>query len=296
MSALDVIVGRLRAAGCVFAEDEAALLVEAALSEAALEAMVRRRVDGVPLEYVVGFAEFCGLRIAVDEGVFVPRQRTRLLVRHAAAFATAWSRVHPDRPTVVVDLACGSGAVGAAVLTAIQAVDLDPVNAVDLDRVQAVEFDPAHTVDLDPVHAVELYAVDVEPRAVACARRNLALFDARVYLGDLFEPLPRRLRGDVAVLVANVPYVPSEAVGLLPPEAREHEPLVALDGGPDGLDVMRRVAAQARRWLAPGGQVLVETGTGQVPAALAALADGGLAADVVHDEELYATIVIGRAP
>lgn len=250
------VVDRLRRAGCVFAEDEAALLIGAAPSPAALDALVARRVAGEPLEYVVGFVEFCGLRIEVDEGVFVPRQRTRLLVREAAA------RLVPG--AVVVDLACGTGAVGAAVATA--------------------------------VPGVVLHAVDIDPAAVRCSRRNLAAYDGRVYQGDLFAPLPPELRGHVAVLVANVPYVPSGAIGLLPPEARDHEPLVALDGGEDGLDVMRRVAHDAAGWLAPGGHVLVETGTGQVRTAVEVLAAGGLVPTTVHDEDLYATVVIGLSP
>src|SRR5919198_868550 len=104
------IVSRLRAAGCVFAEDEALLLISAAGSPGELAAMVDRRIAGLPLEHVLGWAEFCGLRIAVDPEVFVPRRRTELLVRQAIALA---------RPgAVVVDLCCGSGAVGAALAAA----------------------------------------------------------------------------------------------------------------------------------------------------------------------------------
>jgi len=164
-----VIVPRLRAAGCVFAEDEARLLISAARTPADLAAMVDRRAAGLPLEHVLGWAQFCGLRIAVDPGVFVPRRRTEFLVRHATALA---------RPrAVVVDLCCGSGAVGAALLAA-------------LDR-------------------VELYAVDLDPAAVRCARRNLAAAGGQAYVGDLYEPLPAALRGRVDVLVANAPYVPT---------------------------------------------------------------------------------------
>src|SRR5690242_10112199 len=119
-------VTRLRAAGCVFAEDEARLLISAAQTPAGLAAMVDRRAAGQPLEHVLGWAEFCGLRIAVDPGVFIPRRRTEFLVRRAAALARRAAGQDPDRqdpdrqdPTlpravVVVDLCCGSGAVGAA--------------------------------------------------------------------------------------------------------------------------------------------------------------------------------------
>ena len=197
---------RLRAAGCVFAEDEARLLVEAAGTPAELTELVDRRVGGVPLEHVLGWAEFCGLRIAVDPGVFVPRRRTELLVREAAALVSG-----PG--AVVVDLCCGSGAVGAAL-------------AAVLDQ-------------------PDVYAVDIDPAAVACARRNLEPVGGRVFEGNLYEPLPASLRGQVDVLVANTPYVPSDSVATMPPEARDHEPLAALDGGEDGLDVQRAVAAQA---------------------------------------------------
>lgn len=251
-----VVVARLRAAGCVFAEDEAQLLVGAARDAAELSAMVERRVTGQPLEHVLGWAEFRGLRIAVDAGVFVPRRRTEFLVRQAAALAGPGA--------LVVDLCCGSGALGAALGAA--------------------------------VGRIELYAADIDPAAVRCARRNVAAAGGRVYEGDLYEPLPDALRGRVEILLANVPYVPTEEVGLLPPEARVHEARVALDGGADGLDVLRRVTADAARWLAPGGRLLFETSERQVPNALEAVAGGGLQPRSVSDEERYATVVIGTRP
>jgi release factor glutamine methyltransferase len=132
-----------------------------------------------------------------------------------------------------------------------------------------------------------------DPAAVRCARRNVAAAAGRVYEGDLYAPLPPRLRGTVAVLAANVPYVPSREVGLLPAEARDHEPLVALDGGADGLDGLRRVAAGAREWLAPGGRLLVETTERQAARAAAVFAGHGLTARTAADEDGTATVVIG---
>ena len=143
---------------------------------------------------------------------------------------------------------------------------------------------------------VELHAADVDPVAVRCARRNLAAAGGQVYEGDLYEPLPAGLRGRVDVLVANVPYVPTEEVGLLPAEARAHEPLVALDGGADGLDVLRRVAAAAPGWLAPGGHLLAETSERQAPRAAEAVARSGLVARVASSARLNATVVIGTRP
>lgn len=114
-----------------------------------------------------------------------------------------------------------------------------------------------------------------------------------VHTGDLFEALPTGLRGRVDILAANVPYVPTEEVALLPAEARDHEPLVALDGGTDGLDLLRRVASEAREWLSPDGCLLVETSARQAPAAADAFTRGGLTPRLAVSEELYAHVVIG---
>jgi len=252
-SARAIVVTTLRDAGCVFAEDEAGLLMAEARTEAELAEMVDRRVAGAPIEHVLGWAEFCGVRIAVEPGVFVPRRRTEFLVREAAAL------VRPR--AIVVDLCCGSGAVGAALA--------------------AAEV------------GIEVHAVDVDPVAVRCARRNLDRVGGRVYEGDIDEPLPGALRGRVDLVVANAPYVPTGSVGLLPPEARLHEPAVALDGGEDGLDVQRRVIAAAPRWLAPAGHLLVETSERQAAATLEAFASHGLRPRVARSEELDATVVIG---
>jgi release factor glutamine methyltransferase len=246
------LVTTLRAAGCVFAEDEAELLLSTAAGPAELAAMAERRAAGLPLEHVLGWAAFCGLRIAVDPGVFVPRRRTEFLVRQATALAPG--------AAVVVDLCCGSGALGAALASSLR--------------------------------DVELHAADVEPAAVRCARRNVDGLGT-VYEGDLFAPLPGALRGRVDILLANVPYVPTEDVELLPAEARLHEPRVALDGGGDGLDVMRRVVAEATDWLAPGGSLLVETSEWQATRAEETMGGSGLIPRVVVSEELYATVVIG---
>jgi release factor glutamine methyltransferase len=146
------------------------------------------------------------------------------------------------------------------------------------------------------VDGVELHAVDIDPAAVRCARRNIAAAGGQVYEGDLFEPLPSRLRGRVDVLVANAPYVPAEAVGLLPPEARVYEPRVALDGGVDGLDILRRVVTGAPPWLAPGGHLLVETSEHQARHLVETVARNGLIPRVVTSDELSATVVVGNAP
>lgn len=217
------IAAALRAAGCVFAEEEAALLEGQAHTPEDLERLVARRVGGEPLEQVLGWAEFCGLRIKVAPGVFVPRRRTAMLVDEASRLA---AQVHLP---VVVDLCCGTGAIGVAIA--------------------------------QRVAAVELHAADVDPDAVACARRNVT--QGHVHEGDLYDALPSALRRRIDVLVVNAPYVPTSEITLMPREARLHEHHVALDGGPDGLDLHRRVAAAAGQWLAPGGSLLIETSSRQ---------------------------------
>ncbi len=218
-----------------------------------LKKMVEMRAHGLPLEYVVGYAAFCGLRIEVDRGVFVPRQRTEFLVHQAKALSCF--------DDIVVDLCCGSGAVGVALVEALG--------------------------------QVELYSVDIDPVAVRCASRNVTNFGGHVFEGELYNALPHSLKGRVNTLVANVPYVPTKAIKLLPQEARLHEPKIALDGGEDGLHIQRRVAKEAFLWLAPGGHLLIETSEMQATQTFAIFADAGLTPKLVRDEELDATVVIG---
>jgi release factor glutamine methyltransferase len=244
------LVVALRSAGCVFAEDEARLLLDEASSPAEVMAWAARRMAGEPLEQIVGWAAFAGQRVAVDPGVFVPRRRSELVVRVAAR----------EPADLVVDLCCGTGALGAAL---------------------AARWPRA-----------EVHAADSDPVAVACARRNLP--PERVHEGDLYAALPGELRGRVDVLVVNAPYVPSEAMATMPREARDHEHRVALDGGADGLDVQRRVAADAPAWLRPGGRLVLETGRAQADGTAALLAAAGLTPSVETDDEIGGTVVVAR--
>jgi release factor glutamine methyltransferase len=132
--------------------------------------------------------------------------------------------------------------------------------------------------------SVTLHASDVDPAATAHARRNLEPLGGHVHTGDLLDPLPVGLRGRVDVLLCNAPYVPTAAIGTMPPEARDHEPAVALDGGADGLDVLRRVVAAAPAWLAPGGRLLFEVSPGQTATAVALATSARLRAVVVQDD------------
>ena len=266
------VVARLRAAGCVFAEDEAAVLLTAARSTAELDALVERRAAGEPLEQVVGWAEFAGLRILVDPGVFVPRRRSEFLVSIAVGLGR--SRMGGGAIPVIVDLCCGTGALGLAVAAGLTAGG------------GPVAGEPGR---------VDLQAADLDPAAVACARRNVEPVGGHVYVGDLFAALPDGLRGRVDTLICNAPYVPTGDVAFLPAEARDHEPLVALDGGLDGLAVLRRAASGAPSWLAPGGALLVETSERQAAEMAGAMAGAGLRPVVHTDEDTGATVVTGRA-
>ena len=231
------------------------MLLGAGRTGADVGALVERRVAGVPLEHVLGWVDFCGVRIDRRGWVFVPRRRTEYLVEQAVACAPRGVR------PVVVDLCCGSGAVGVAIAA--------------------------------QLGSAELYAVDDDDTCGALRRGNLATLNGLALLGDLYLPLPPRLRGHVDLLVANAPYVPTAAIALLPPEAREYEPRGALDGGPDGLDVQRRIVAGAATGSHPGGHLLVETSAGQAARTAALFRRGGLSAQVASSERLSATVVCG---
>lgn len=220
----DDLVGRLRAAGSVFAEEEAALLRERARGPEHLEEMARRRIAGEMLEHVLGEVEFCGLRLRIAPGCFVPRRRTRLLARLAVAASCAAS-LRSGRDPVLLELCAG----------------IAPIASLSAARVSGLH----------------LHAADVDPLPLECARANLPS-RARLHVGDLFAALPGALRGTIDVIAAVPPYVPDRALGLLPREAREHEPQRALRGGADGLDVARRILAHGPDWLAPGGRILLE--------------------------------------
>lgn len=242
----DEVEARLRAAGCVFADDEAALMCQSATGET-LEELVRRRCGGEPLEHLLGFVDFCGHRYRVTPGVFVPRQRSALLVETAMAYGGS----------MLLDLCCGCGALGLAIRARLGG---------------------------------RLVAADLDPIAVADARANGV---REAYVGDLFAPLPRGLRGRVDLLVANTPYVPRDAIAAMPAEARDHEPRLALDGGADGMDVQRRVLTTAPDWLSPDGVVLTETSTGQAPMLRDLAVHLGWSAHIVTDDDRGSTVLVG---
>ncbi|HSJ50676.1 MAG TPA: HemK/PrmC family methyltransferase [Actinomycetota bacterium] len=235
----DEVRRALAASGFLDPRGEAEELLAAADHGARpLQDLVARRRRGEPLAWITGSVMFGGVRVAVDPGVFVPRPHTQALARRA-------SRLLPERG-IAVDLCTGSGAVAAVLAVARP--------------------------------AAEVLATDLDPAAVACARRN----GVRALQGDLDEPLPRSMVGRVDVLTAVAPYVPTEELHLLPRDVIAHEPRRALDGGPGGTEVLSRAAEAAARWLRPGGVVLLEIGGDQAREMTAALTDAGLSGIRVH--------------
>lgn len=217
-------ITRLRAAGCVFADEEADILCSAATTPTDLDALCRRRESGEPLEHIVGWVRFGGLHLAVGPGVFVPRQRSLLLARLAVAAACEHSE------PVVLEAFCGVAPIGAAIRTS--------------------------------VPGAAIHVADRDATALAYARRNVGT-QARLHHGDGLAALPAGLRRRITVIAAVPPYVPEAARGLLPHEAVDHEPPVALFAGADGLDRIIELIDGADDWLADAGVLLIEMNAAQ---------------------------------
>jgi release factor glutamine methyltransferase len=228
VSELADVAARLRAAGSVFAEDEAAILLEAATDDAELDSLVARRIAGEPIEPLVGWVRFGRLRLAVGPGVFVPRQRSLMLARAAVRIA----RTQAD--PVVLEPFCGVAPIAASVVAAVPAAE---IHVSDADRVP-----------------------------LRYARRNLPA-DAGVHSGAGLSGLPVALRGRVSLVASVPPYVPDGERRLMPREALEHEPPGALFAGADGLDHVRALVADLVEWLRPDGRALIELNRAQWSAA-----------------------------
>jgi release factor glutamine methyltransferase len=245
------LIRSLAAAGCVAPDDEADELLACGMADAELTAMVRRRLAGEPLAWIVGRVGFCGLDIFVDPGVYVPRWQSEALVRRAAELL-------PD-DGVAVDLATGAGAIARVLHAA---------------RPGAV-----------------VVGTELDPVAADCARRN----GVTVFEGDLDEALPEQLAAEVDVIVGVLPYVPHDALHLLPRDVREHEPHQALDGGRGGLELVSRAVLCADRWLRPDGWLLLEVGSDQIDAVTNLFGAAGFTdLDVVEDGDGDPRGVVGR--
>jgi release factor glutamine methyltransferase len=224
------IVARLRRAGCVFAEEEATILLEDDVGEAELERRVRRREAGEPLEHIVGWVRFGRLRLSVGPGVFIPRQRSLRLARAAVRAA------REDGRPVVLEPFCGVAPLAASVAAA--------------------------------VPEAEIHVADLDPSALEYARRNLP-GRAGVHLSDGLAGLPETLRGRVTLVAGVPPYIPATERRLVPHEALEHEPEAALFGGDDGLEHVALLVDGLDGWLAPRGTALIELNRRQYRSAAA---------------------------
>ena len=236
------LVRRLRAAGCVFAEREAALIAATFLDPGARENATVRRERGEPLEHVLGVADFAGVTVSLGPGCFVPRARAVALVDAAELEA-------PGSACIALDLGCGCGAIAAALK----------------------QRHPSWKV----------LATDVDESALAWARRNAERFGFTVQAGSWFSAVPPSLHGRLDVVVAHLPYVPTAEIALLPRDFRDHEPVRTVDGGVDGLDPLRAVVAQVRDWLSPDGVLLSQLTHEQHPTAVDLAATAGLTATTV---------------
>lgn len=198
---------------------------------------VRRRLQGEPVQHITGTAGFRRLDLQVNSAVLIPRPETELVVE--AALACLQDAAEPR----VLDLGCGSGAIALAIA--------------------------------QECAAARVWAVDISAEALELAQANAARHDLQERVewgqGDLFEAVEGQ---HFQLIVSNPPYIPTADIAVLEPEVREYEPHLALDGGGDGLDYYRRIAAEARDRLTPDGALVLEIGVGQAEEVSALFADG----------------------
>ncbi|HOX55794.1 MAG TPA: peptide chain release factor N(5)-glutamine methyltransferase [Candidatus Paceibacterota bacterium] len=198
----------------------------------AFRALIKRRGQREPLQHIVGSTSFCGLEIAVNRHVLIPRPETELLAERGWEFL-AQVTSHNAQPSTALDFGTGSGCLAIALAS--------------------------------KCPASEVYAVDLSPEALSVARENAARHGVaeriRFLHGDGFAALPTDARFDL--IVSNPPYIPSAEISELQPEVRDYDPRGALDGGADGLEYGRRLAAESAPFLKPGGRLMLEFGDDQ---------------------------------
>jgi release factor glutamine methyltransferase len=222
---VDAIAGLLAAAGIENAAREAAWIVADAPSSADAEAWARRRVEGEPLQYILGTVAFRHLTLSIGPGVFIPRPETEEVAGRAIALL--------EDGGVAVDLCTGSGAIALALA--------------------------------EECRGSRVFATESSAEALTWARLNADRRGAGVTFleGNLFAPLPAALRGSVDVVVSNPPYIAFDEADVLPAEVIDHEPHEALLSGVDGLDVVDAIVEEAPAWLRPGGALVLEIGEKQ---------------------------------
>ena len=231
---------------------------------AKFKALILRRAEREPVAYLLNQKEFYGRPFFVDRRAFIPRPETELLVQ--AVLGHLEGAPSEEGPRRILDLCAGSGAIGVTL-------------AAEREGLQ---------VDL----------VELSPETAEVAGKNAALHGAgraRVLQGDLFAPLEAGTR--YAAIASNPPYVPLGDEPKLAPEITRHEPRLALYAGADGLDCLRRIVAEAPRWLAPGGLLALELDPPQAEAALQLCKVAGLVeARVERDLAGLLRILLARAP
>jgi release factor glutamine methyltransferase len=237
-----------------------------AAERATLREGVRRRAAGEPLQYVTGEVAFRHLVVKVRPGVLIPRPETEVLVD--TVLPDVRRALARGSDVVVADLGTGSGCIALSIAS--------------------------------ECPGVTVFATDISPAAVEIAAENaarLGLGDVVTALtGDLFSALPPEARGMLDVVVSNPPYIPSVDVPVLPAEIAGFEPHLSLDGGPDGLDVYRRILSDAREWLTSGGLLAVELDERMVRQAAAEAVEWYEDVTVVSDLAGRDRIVSARLP
>ena len=226
-------------------------------------ALVTRRAGGEPLPFLTGHIEFWGLDLHVRPGAFVPRPSSELTVERAL------KRLRRMKDPIVVDVCTGAGPIALALA--------------------------------DELPGAEVWGTDILDEGLAQGRRNarrLGIDNVRLKRGDMYDGLPRRLRGKVDLITGHVPYVPADEVDDLPAEVKEHEPLATLtDESGDGLDLMRKAVFEAPEWLRPGAWLLLEV-SHDLPSKVrrmvrsAGFEDRGLA----RDEDDLSIVIEARKP
>ena len=271
---------------------------------------VRRASTHEPVQYLVGEAWFHGLRLEVDSSTLIPRPATETLVEVAAARLG-----RPDRPVRVLEPCTGTGCVAVALLrlldrphrAASRLREADEAVRADVARLMAAAGgDPTEMtsgaedaeIAVLPGELATVVATELVPAAAGLAGRNIAAHGlgdrAEVRVGSLYEPLHERDRERFDLIVSNPPYVSDAEYAACPPNVKDHEPATALRGGPDGLDLVRPLIADAKKWLRPGGAIAIEIQYDQARTVRKLLEDAGFGdVQVRRDFEDHERVVSG---
>ncbi len=222
--------------------------------------LVRRRAAYEPVAYITGRRYFWTLELYIDKGVLIPRPETELLVEHALKFLSTLDAAQPR----VLDIGTGSGAISLSL-------------AADMPH-------------------LDIVALDASEQAAACAKANAARLQLPVKVEQAhFPDVCTQDAGCYDLIVSNPPYIPAGTIELLAPDIRDYEPRLALDGGPDGLEVYRRWIPHCARLLVPGGALMLEIGHDQGPGVTELLAASGFSdMEVVADYAHLERVVICR--